>query len=234
MSRAIRAGAASPKARAKTRSWARAWPRRRCGVSRAPILSQADALAACAKHYCAYGCVTAGRDYAPVDISDRTLHEVHHAAVCRRGVRGRGRDHAGIHRSQRHSDDGESGHAARLAARPPRIRWRRHQRLQRHRRVDPPWRCGGSGRGGGARAESRGGYRHDGRCVSARLADRVGARRGQHRGNRPVGAPRVDPEGAARIIRGSLSARQESRIACGTHAAAAACAANRRAARLSC
>jgi beta-glucosidase len=40
-------------------------------------LVQADALAACAKHYCAYGCVTAGRDYAPVDISDRTLHEVH-------------------------------------------------------------------------------------------------------------------------------------------------------------
>jgi beta-glucosidase len=40
-------------------------------------LSQVDALAACAKHYCAYGCVTAGRDYAPVDISDRTLHEVH-------------------------------------------------------------------------------------------------------------------------------------------------------------
>jgi beta-glucosidase len=40
-------------------------------------LKQADALAACAKHYCAYGCVTAGRDYAAVDISDRTLHEVH-------------------------------------------------------------------------------------------------------------------------------------------------------------
>ena len=40
-------------------------------------LSEADALAACAKHYCAYGCVTAGRDYAPVDVSDRTLHEVH-------------------------------------------------------------------------------------------------------------------------------------------------------------
>jgi beta-glucosidase len=36
-----------------------------------------EALAACAKHYCAYGCVTAGRDYAPVDISERTLHEVH-------------------------------------------------------------------------------------------------------------------------------------------------------------
>ena len=40
-------------------------------------LADADALAACAKHYCAYGCVTAGRDYAAVDISDRTLHEVH-------------------------------------------------------------------------------------------------------------------------------------------------------------
>jgi beta-glucosidase len=40
-------------------------------------LLQADALAACAKHYCAYGGVTAGRDYASVDISERTLHEVH-------------------------------------------------------------------------------------------------------------------------------------------------------------
>jgi beta-glucosidase len=40
-------------------------------------LSQADSLAAVAKHYIAYGCVTAGRDYAPVDISERTLHEVH-------------------------------------------------------------------------------------------------------------------------------------------------------------
>jgi beta-glucosidase len=40
-------------------------------------LLQADALAACAKHYVAYGCVTAGRDYAPVDISERTLHEIH-------------------------------------------------------------------------------------------------------------------------------------------------------------
>jgi beta-glucosidase len=36
-----------------------------------------DSLAACAKHYCGYGCVTAGRDYASVDISERTLHEVH-------------------------------------------------------------------------------------------------------------------------------------------------------------
>ena len=40
-------------------------------------LAAADALAACAKHFCAYGAVTAGRDYASVDISERTLREVH-------------------------------------------------------------------------------------------------------------------------------------------------------------
>jgi beta-glucosidase len=40
-------------------------------------LTQADALAAVAKHYCGYGAVQAGRDYASVDISERTLHEVH-------------------------------------------------------------------------------------------------------------------------------------------------------------
>src|SRR3984885_1162981 len=40
-------------------------------------LAAADSLAAVAKHFCAYGAVTAGRDYASVDISDRTLREVH-------------------------------------------------------------------------------------------------------------------------------------------------------------
>ncbi|HEV2703999.1 MAG TPA: glycoside hydrolase family 3 N-terminal domain-containing protein [Steroidobacteraceae bacterium] len=40
-------------------------------------LAAADALAACAKHFVAYAPVTAGREYAPVDISERTLHEVH-------------------------------------------------------------------------------------------------------------------------------------------------------------
>src|SRR6202453_3478254 len=40
-------------------------------------LAAADALATGAKHYCAYGAVTAGRDYASVDISERTLREVH-------------------------------------------------------------------------------------------------------------------------------------------------------------
>jgi len=40
-------------------------------------LAAADALAAVAKHYCAYGAVAAGRDYASADISERTLREVY-------------------------------------------------------------------------------------------------------------------------------------------------------------
>ncbi|MGA2188972.1 MAG: glycoside hydrolase family 3 N-terminal domain-containing protein [Steroidobacteraceae bacterium] len=40
-------------------------------------LAAPDALAATAKHFCAYGAVTAGRDYASVDISERTLREVY-------------------------------------------------------------------------------------------------------------------------------------------------------------
>jgi beta-glucosidase len=40
-------------------------------------LGAASSLAAVAKHYCAYGASTAGRDYASVDISDRTLREVY-------------------------------------------------------------------------------------------------------------------------------------------------------------
>ncbi len=45
-------------------------------------LAAADSLAAVAKHYCAYGAVTAGRDYASVDISDRTVREVHMPAFA--------------------------------------------------------------------------------------------------------------------------------------------------------
>jgi beta-glucosidase len=40
-------------------------------------LAAPDALAACAKHFCAYGPVQAGREYASVDISERTLREIH-------------------------------------------------------------------------------------------------------------------------------------------------------------
>ncbi len=40
-------------------------------------LSSPEALAACAKHFCGYGPVLAGREYASVDVSERTLLEVH-------------------------------------------------------------------------------------------------------------------------------------------------------------
>jgi beta-glucosidase len=36
-----------------------------------------SSLAATAKHLCGYGAVTAGREYASVDVSERTLHEIH-------------------------------------------------------------------------------------------------------------------------------------------------------------
>ena len=40
-------------------------------------LAAADSIAAVAKHFCAYGAVTAGRDYASVDISERALLETY-------------------------------------------------------------------------------------------------------------------------------------------------------------
>jgi beta-glucosidase len=52
-------------------------------------LTAPDALAAVAKHFCAYGPVNAGREYASVDISERTLREVHlpaFAAAVEAGV----------------------------------------------------------------------------------------------------------------------------------------------------
>jgi beta-glucosidase len=42
-----------------------------------PDLSHPQSLAAVAKHYVAYGPVTAGREYASVDISERSILEVH-------------------------------------------------------------------------------------------------------------------------------------------------------------
>jgi beta-glucosidase len=40
-------------------------------------LAGAAAVAATAKHFCAYGAVQAGCDYAPADVSERLLHEVY-------------------------------------------------------------------------------------------------------------------------------------------------------------
>jgi beta-glucosidase len=52
-------------------------------------LSLAESMAACAKHFVAYSPVEAGREYAAVDISERTLREVHlpgFVAAIRAGV----------------------------------------------------------------------------------------------------------------------------------------------------
>ena len=52
-------------------------------------LRDASSLAATAKHLCGYGAVTAGREYASVDVSERTLHEVYlpaFAAAAASGV----------------------------------------------------------------------------------------------------------------------------------------------------
>src|SRR5512143_2073074 len=77
MSRVILAGAEPWKARAKVRGFQGA------------DLAQPESVAATAKHFCAYGAATAGRDYASVDVSERTLREVHlpaFAAAVRAGA----------------------------------------------------------------------------------------------------------------------------------------------------
>jgi beta-glucosidase len=40
-------------------------------------LASAESVAATAKHFCAYGASTAGRDYGPVDVSERSVRELH-------------------------------------------------------------------------------------------------------------------------------------------------------------
>src|SRR5262249_32874505 len=40
-------------------------------------LQEAASVAATAKHLCGYAAVTAGREYASVDVSERTLYEIH-------------------------------------------------------------------------------------------------------------------------------------------------------------
>jgi beta-glucosidase len=70
------------------------WLNARIGVAKVrgfqgADLSSPESLAACAKHFVAYGGVEAGREYAAVDISERTLREVHlpgFAAAVHAGV----------------------------------------------------------------------------------------------------------------------------------------------------
>ena len=92
-------------------------------------LAAADSLAATAKHFCAYGAVTAGREYASVDVSERTLREIYLPPFSRRGRRRDGGGHAGLHRSCRRADDRQRSAAARLAAGRTRLRRGIDQRL---------------------------------------------------------------------------------------------------------
>ncbi len=55
----------------------------------AATLADVHSIAATAKHLCAYGAVTAGREYASVDVAERTLHEIYlppFAAAVNAGV----------------------------------------------------------------------------------------------------------------------------------------------------
>jgi beta-glucosidase len=143
-------------------------------------LAAADSLAAVAKHFAAYGAVTAGREYAAVDISERTVREVYlpaFAAAVAGGVAAvmpAFTDLDGVPMTangtllrgwlrEKMKFDGvivtdynaiaeliHHGIATDLAAR------------------------------GRARAQSRRGHRHDGRCLSSRPARGAGARLGEH------------------------------------------------------
>ena len=92
-------------------------------------LAAADSVAATAKHLGAYGAVTAGREYASADVSERTLYEHHlppFVAAVGAGVRG---DHARFQRSCRRANDSERAAAAGMAASASWIRGRGDQRL---------------------------------------------------------------------------------------------------------
>lgn len=47
------------------------------GANELQSLADGSCVAATAKHFVAYGAVTAGREYAPVDVSDRALEEIY-------------------------------------------------------------------------------------------------------------------------------------------------------------
>ena len=173
-------------------------------------LSSAESLAACAKHFVAYGAVTAGREYAAVDISERSLARSASAGLRSGDPRRRRDADAGLHRSQRRADDGAHPLAARLAARRDGLRRRHRQRLQRDRGVDQARGRRRSRRCRGAGAEGRRRHRHDGRRVSQGPADRARAGPGDDRRDRRVRAPRVAAQGAARPVRRPLPPRRDT------------------------
>ena len=154
-------------------------------------LAHPESVAATAKHFCAYGPVTGGRDYASVDISERTLREVHlpaFAAAVRAGVAAimpafteLGGIPMTMHKALlRDYLRGELG-----------FRRRDRQRLQRDSRAHPSRRGRRHRRGGRARAEGGRGHRHDGGGLSQGLARGARARPRDDGRDRRVRAPRA-------------------------------------------
>ena len=125
-------------------------------------------LAATAKHFVAYGASAAGRDYAPVDISERALAEIYlppfRAAVDAgaAAIMPAFTDIAGVPLTAN-----RALLTGMLRERLGLLR-RRPQRLRRDRRADPPRRRRRHRRGRRAGAERRRRHRHD----VARLPER--------------------------------------------------------------
>ena len=135
-----------------------------------PDLAASDSLAATAKHLCAYGAVTAGREYAAAEVSERTLHEIYlppFAAAVAAGV-------AAIMPAFIDVSGAPMTANAKLLQGwlrgRRRLRGRSDQRLQRCRGAPQSWRCGRPRRGCGAGAERRRRHRHDERRLHPVLA----------------------------------------------------------------
>ena len=92
-------------------------------------LAGAGAVAATAKHFCAYGAALAGCDYASADVSERDFARSLFASLRGGGGGGLRRDHAGFQRCGRHPDDRPCSVAPRLAAPGHWLRRRDRQRL---------------------------------------------------------------------------------------------------------
>ena len=126
-----------------------------------PDLAAADSLAATAKHFCAYGAVTAGREYASADVSERTLREIYLPPFSAAVAAGTAAimpafiDIAGVPMT---------ANAPLLQGwlrGRPRFRRRLDQRLQRHRGAAQSWRGGRHRRGRRAGPEGRRRHRYD-------------------------------------------------------------------------
>ena len=130
-------------------------------------LAAADAIAACLKHFVAYGAAEAGRDYNTTDLSQRRLRETLPRALPRRRRGGSGIRHGRLQLAQRHADAREPPAADRRAD--GRVRLRRRRRRRRRR-------CGAAGR-------PRRGERRTGRGAA------VAVRRARHRHGRDRNSP---------------------------------------------